>query len=196
MSYELFSDQQEGGRRVKTFRNKHGSETKITPIHTDKGGRTWWGFVDLLKIPYIRMAHAQNITNLFSLGLTLKDMNKWCEDEKALLRSNDPEKYEKLYALVLEKEKAAKQLLDPVRQHLSLCSVYVLDEDERVDYFDDVQAEKKLKEWSLFPETVAFFLNWHLGHTRNFLEPFQNFSQMFSKQANPKPPKQSRKRKK
>lgn len=167
--YDLMTEQNEGGRLVRTYRNAGtGTETKTTPIFKDKNGVQWWGFVDLFKIPYIRVAYSKTVADLFTMGLSLKDILEWCSEEKALLKSDDPEKYEKLYAKVLEKERMATFTADPVRQHLALCTIYVLEENERVDYFEDTVAEKKLKAWRGDMEATTFFLTWHTEHIQNY----------------------------
>lgn len=178
MLYTQVSEKQEGQRLVRTFRNeKTGTETKVHLIHKDPEGRTWWGFLDLRLIPMMRVSMAQNITNLYRVGMTLKDIQTWCDQEKTLLRSNDPEKYEKLYSLVLEKEKLSSFTADPLRQQLALCSVYIIADDERIDYFDEAQAEAKLKLWAGFPEMVSFFLTWHTDHIRRYMKRLESVSQ-------------------
>lgn len=177
MLYDLVSDQQEGERRVRTFRNnKTGTQTKLSLIHTDKDGGNWWGFLDLRLIPMMRVSMAQNITNLYNVGLSLKDIQQWCSQEKQLLNSDDPEKYQKLYALILEKERLATYTADPLKQQLALCTVYIIADEERIDYFDEVQAETKLKIWAGSPELVAFFLTWHNDHIRRSIKRLEKLT--------------------
>lgn len=188
MLYELVAEKTENNRPVRTFRNtKTGTETKLSLIHTDSEGGKWWGFMDLYKIPIMRISMARNITDLYTIGLSLKDIKTWCSEEKTLLKSNDPEKYEKLYALVLEKERIATFAADPIKQQLALCTVYIIADDERVDYFDEQEAEKKLKEWKAFPDMVAFFLTWHTDHIQRYIKRLAKISTTalnFQEQAN------------
>lgn len=169
--YELTSDRTEQKRRVITYTNtKTGTEVKITPIYKDKEGVEWFGFVDLFKIPNIRLAYARHIIDLFTMGLSLKDILEWCNTEKTLLKGDDPEKYEKLYSLILEKERIAKHVADPMKKQLALCTVYAIREDERIDYFNEAIADEKMKLWEADLEAAAFFLNWHMGHIQNYLD--------------------------
>lgn len=182
MLYELISEKNTGTdakpRLVRTYRNtKTFTETKLNHIHTDKEGMKWWGFQDLFKIPMMRMSMVRNITDLYTIGLTLKDIITWCDQETTLLRSNDPEKYEKLYALVLEKRKLAEHTADPIRQQLALCTVYILADDERIDYFDEQEAEKKLNMWKAYPNDVSFFLTWHTNHIQGYIRDLNKISE-------------------
>src|SRR5919108_662107 len=131
MSYKLITEKTEGKapRLVRYYKNERtNTEVKTEHIYTDKDGKMYFGFADLYKIPYIRSVYAKHINDLYSVGLSLKDILKWCEQEKTILKSDDPEKYEKLYALILEKEGIASHTADPIQQHLSLCTIYVLAE--------------------------------------------------------------------
>lgn len=162
MNYELISDKIEGNKRTKTFRNtRTGTETKIQPIYTDASGRQWWGFVDLYKIPYMRVLMTKHITDLFGKGFTGADLKQWAQEGKDLCRSTDPDKYEKLYARFMEWENLAEYTADPMKQHLALATVYVLTEEDRVDYFDEARAHELMKIWAADLDACAFFLSWH-----------------------------------
>lgn len=181
MIYELVHEKNEGTgnkpRLVRLYRNSRtGTETKLQLLHTDKQGEKWWGFTDLYKIPYSRLAMVRNITDLYAIGLSLKDITKWCEDMKGLLRSADAERYEKAYAKVLEIETTAKFGADPIQQQLALCTVYVLSDEERIDYFDESISVDKLTKWKTQPELVAFFLTWHTGHIHNSIRRLERIS--------------------
>lgn len=180
MTYELISERVENKRPTRTYKNKQtGGETKLYLIYEDKDnpakGR-WWGFTDLYKIPIMRMVMARNITDLYNVGLSLKDIQDWCSQEKTLLRGNDPEKYEKLYQLVLEKEKLATFTADPIKQQIALATVYVLKDDERIDYFDEQASYEKLQSWKPFPELSAFFLHWLNRATQPYIDRFSKIS--------------------
>jgi len=178
MIYELISDKE--NKRI--FRNKEtGTEVKLSKIHTDKEGCHWWGFDDFYKVPIMRMAMAKNITDMYSVGLTLNDIKTWCSEQKTLLKSSDPEKYEKLYAKVLEIERTATFTADPLKQQLALCTVYIIADTERIDYFDEQQAESKLKLWKGSPDMVAFFLTWHTGRIQRYIKDLQGISEIASK---------------
>lgn len=184
MLYKQSSDKVEGKRRVITYLNERtGTEVKVTPIYKDASGVQWWGFTDLFKVPYIRQAYAKHITDNFTMGLSLKDILEWCKEEKELLKAEDPEKYEKLYALILQKERLASFTADPIKKHLALATVYVLEEDERIDYFDDEIAGKKMKLWGADLNATAFFLNWHNEATVSFMKNLQKTFKTVSKVA-------------
>jgi hypothetical protein len=180
MNYTFIEDRTEGGKTVKVFRNSQGSETKVSKIYTTQDGKDWFGFVDLSKIPYIRIAYSKHIMDLFNLGMGLKDLLEWADNMKQIIRSEDPEKYEKLYSLILEKEKLAKFTADPIKQHLALCTVYIIAEDERIDYFDEGVAEQKMKLWSADPEAITFFLSWHNERIQDYLNFFKKISRTVS----------------
>lgn len=169
MLYKLIAEKTENNKAVRVYRNdRTGTEVKTEHIFTDKEGKKYFGFSDLFKIPYIRSVYAKHINDLYGLGLSLKDLLAWCAKEKELLRSEDSEKYEKLYAMVLEKERIVQHSADPIRQHLALCTVYVLSEDEPVDFFSESVAEDKLTAWQHDIEAVTFFLNWHHEHMQRY----------------------------
>lgn len=167
--YNLTKTEERNGKEFRTYTNsKTGTETQTTHIYTDREGARWFGFVDLFKIPYMRVAYSKHIADLFTMGLGLKDILQWTDEMKTLLKSDDPEKYEKLYALTLEKERIAKNTADPIKQHLNLATVYVLAEEERVDHFDDKIAADKLKLWLADTDALSFFLTWHNEHIQSF----------------------------
>jgi hypothetical protein len=175
--YQLIETRTEQKRETRIYKNTHtGTEVKTSVIYVTPDGVKFWGFNDLYKIPYIRTAFARHISDLYTIGLSLKDILSWCEQEKSLLKSEDPEKYEKLYALVLEKERLAKFTADPIRQQLALCTVYILTDEERIDYFEDSQAEQKLNMWMGSPEMIAFFLTWHTEHIRRYMKTLDKIS--------------------
>ena len=178
MLYKLVSEKEEKGKPVRVYRNETtGTESKLSLIYTEPTSKQkWWGFTDLYKIPIMRMSMARNITDLYTIGMTLKDIQSWCDQEKALLRGNDPEKYEKLYSLILEKERVATFAADPLKQQLALCTVYILADEERIDYFDEQEAEKKLQQWKAFPQMVAFFLTWHTDHIQRYMKRLDKIS--------------------
>ncbi len=182
MNYELKEEKQKGKQLIRTYINDRTStEVKTELLYTDKAGQRWWGFQDLFKIPYIRTAYAKHISDLFTIGLSLKDIVGWCSEEKTLLKSDDPEKYEKLYSLILEKEKIATVTADPIKQHLALCTIYVLADDERIDYFDDQVANDKMILWNADMAATSFFLTWHSRHIADYTKTLNRISQTVSK---------------
>jgi len=174
----LHKERLENNRIVRTWRNtRTGTEIKLSLVHQDEDGSKYWGFIDLFKMPIMRSSMAKNITDMYTIGLTLKDIQNWCSQEKEIIKSDDPEKYEKLYALILEKEKLATYTADPIKQQLALTAVYILEDDERIDYFDESIAEAKLKKWAGRPELIAFFLTWQTDHIGRYMKTLQKVSE-------------------
>lgn len=180
MSYELRTEQKENNRLVRTYTNQQGTEVKTYHIYDGPDKIKYWGFVDLYNIPIQRVVMSKHIADLFGIGLSKVDIIQWCSEEKRLLKSNDPEKYEKLFALILEKEKIVNMVADPIKQHLALCTVYILKDDERVDYFNEEMATEKIKQWSAFPAMTAFFLSWHNDNIRRYMGTLQKISRTVS----------------
>lgn len=177
MNWELIEDT---GKHRKYIQKKTGSECETQLIYTDATGRDWWGFVDLFKMPFIRIAFSQQIANLFATGISVEDWEKWDNEEKALCKSSDPEKYEKIYSIILEREKARKSIVDPIKQNLALCTVYVLQTGERIDYFDNRQATEKMNLWQMDTDSASFFLNWHLKRIKPYIDSLNTISQIAS----------------
>lgn len=182
MLYELTSEKQEGQRTVRTYKNnKTGSQTKLSLIYTDKDGGKWWAFMDLYSIPIMRVSMAKNITDMYTIGLSLKDIQSWCADLKKELKGSDPEKYEKTYAKLLEMENIATFTADPIKQQLALCTVYILADDELIDYFDETQSFNKMNYWKGNNEMVAFFLTWHTKAIQPYIKRLDRISTIASK---------------
>lgn len=176
MIYKLETETVVENKRRRVYVNSQtGAECVTQELYKDKMNRVWFGFVDLFKIPYIRVAFSQHISNLFGVGLTKEDLGKWCNELKTTLKNgNDPERYEKAYASILNTEALINSMADPVKQHLSLCTVYVLREDEKIDVFSEELAGSKMKDWAMDLQAQSFFLNWHLEHIQRYTENWKN----------------------
>lgn len=161
-----------------------GSISVMDMIYTDKDGRKWWGFRDLFAIPYMRIVMSKQLADLFQVGITAQDLRDLFNRSKGLLKPangvHDPEKYEKLYALLLEKEVLMESAVDPLKQYLTLATVYVCSDDEVIDIFTHDKVELKLKLWSDDQEMSAFFLNWYAGRIAAFTTDYSKFSQIAS----------------
>lgn len=182
MSYKLIKEDLASKKPTRTYENTRTfTQIKTTLIITDKEGAGWWGFTDLFQIPIMRISMAKHISDLYNVGLSLKDILDWCNQEKALIKGNDPDKYEKLFALILEKEKIATFTADPIKQHLALCTVYIMADDEQVDYFDEAKAEEKLKYWGGLPDLIPFFLTWHNEHIQRYMKGLEKITATVSK---------------
>lgn len=169
-------------RLTRTYRNENGSEVRTALIYTNPRDKSeWYGFTDLLQIPMQRKAMASYIVNLYGVGLSIKDILDWCEQEKKILKSSDADKYEKLYALVLEKQNIATFTADPIKQGIALATVYILAKDERIDTFSPAESEQKMFLWGGMPEAVGFFLSWQNDHIAGYMKRFDKASQTVSK---------------
>jgi hypothetical protein len=146
---------------TRTYRSTiTGTDVTTSILYTDASGNKWWAFDDLLQIPHIRKMAANNISQLYGQGFTSDDLKGFAARLKTLLRSTDGEKYEKAYSEVLTLESIAASNLDPVKQELGLCSVYILSDEERVDTFSTRDALTKMEQWALDLDAQAFFLTW------------------------------------
>lgn len=167
----------------RTYRSSiTGTEVTTSLIHTSQSGDKWWAFDDLLNIPFIRKKTAENLTRLYGAGIVKEDLLEVVKKLKDLLKSSDSEKYEKSYAEVLQLEQMADKVMDPIKQSLSLCPVYILAEDERIDTFNSAEAKTKMEKWALDPDAQAFFLNWLNDGMNAYLSLSNTISQIASTQ--------------
>ena len=177
MSWKLSSND----GNVKVYINEAtGSECILDFIYSDISGANWYGFRDLFSIPKVRLAYARSIADLFNIGLSASDITGWISEEKKLLKSNDPEKYEKLYSLVLQKESLVNNTVDPMLQYLSVATVYVVGEDERIDYFNQSETANKLKLWSEDKDAQSFFLGWYSKRIITYMSDLKKLTQIAS----------------
>lgn len=166
---------------TRTYRSTiTGTDITTSLIYTDATGRKWWAFDDLLQIPHIRKMAANNISQLYGQGFTAEDLKSFAERMKALLRSSDAERYEKAYSEVLTLESLVQSNLDPVRQELGLCAVYILSDDERVDTFSSRTALDKMEQWSIDMDAQAFFLTWLSAGMNDFRKHYNSIMQTAS----------------
>jgi hypothetical protein len=160
----ITTDQREVGKSktsVRTYRNDlTGTEITTYMLRKDAAGNEWWAFEDLFALPFIRQMMAKRIVDLYGHGLSLDDINQHVAQFKKLLKSNDPEKYEKCYAKALEMETLATTMADPVRQCIGLCTVYLMLNDERPDAYSNTEQARKMDLLTLDIDLQTFFLNW------------------------------------
>lgn len=149
-------------------------------IKTDPAGNKWWAFEDLLSIPYMRKKAAQHITDMYSAGMTKSDLASIFKNLKEVLKSGDSEKYEKAYSEILRAEAILSNVMDYEAQSLSLASIYILSDDERIDTFSFGDAAKKLEDWRLQPELQSFFLNYVTDGMNAYMSLYQKASQLAS----------------
>lgn len=177
MKWEKTKD--DGKTRI-YMQEKTGTECRTDLIYEDANGHKWWGFYNLHNIPVLRKMQAESVTNLFQIGLTKADISEWITRSKTIIRSSSPEKYEELYALILEKEKQVSVLADPLKMYLGVATLYVLADDERIDYFTMENTDTKMKMWAEDPLASAFFLNWVSSLTQRYYEALNKVSQIVS----------------
>lgn len=148
---------EQGNKR--TYQNDQtGSQCTQSMVYTDKEGNKWWGFEDLTQIPYTRNFAATKISSLYALGLSKEDLTSFIARQRVVLKSNDPDKYEKAYALLLDFENKAINATDAVKQMSSLVCVYFTLNDELIDSFDNGLQVRKMSILEADPEMHAFFL--------------------------------------
>ncbi len=146
---------------VRVYKNTlTGTEVVTYHLFTDKAGNRWWTFEDLYAMPFIRQVAAKKIIDLYGHGLALSDILGYVTEVKALVRSADLEKYEKVYAKMLEMETLSTSMADPVKQSLGLCTVYLLHESEHPESYTNDLQQIKMTTLSLDTDAQAFFLNW------------------------------------
>jgi hypothetical protein len=157
---------QENKRR---FQNSAtGSQCTQSRVYTDKEGNEWFAFDDLTSIPYTRNFAATKISSLYALGLSKDDLAGFISKQKAILKSNDQEKYEKAFALLLDFEGKANNATDAVKQMSSLVCVYFTLNDEPIDSFENNLQIKKMSLVEADIEMHAFFLNMLIDLTEHY----------------------------
>lgn len=165
----------------RTYRSQQ-TETEVHTflLFTDGAKNNWWAFEDLLNIPFHRKKAAENITQFYSSGITVDDLNSFIENHKATLKSTDADKYEKAFAEVIQLERLKEQAGDPVKQCLGLCTVYVLADAEQIDIWNQSNAALKMNLWALDIKLQSFFLNWLTDGMNNLQEHLKSLSQIVS----------------
>lgn len=152
-----------GGKdtKVRTYKNTMtGSTISTYLLHTDSQGNGWWTFEDLFTLPFIRQLAAKKVLDLYGNGLALDDIKQHTTQLKAILRSNDGEKFDKAMAKVLELESLSETMADPVKQCMGLCTVYLMLNDEQPDVWTNQETAAKMTLMTLDTSLQSFFLNW------------------------------------
>lgn len=149
-------------------------------IRKDISGNTWWGFEDLFSLPFVRQLQAKKVIELYGNGLALEDIKLMTGQMKLILKSQDPEKYEKVFAKVLEMENLSETMADPVKQCYGLCTVYLLFNDEKPDIWDNQTVSAKMTAMSVDIESQSFFLNWWIEVMKQSGKVLKGLSQIAS----------------
>jgi hypothetical protein len=167
----------------RTFYNSAtGSQCTQSHGYTDKEGNQWFSFDDLTQIPYTRNFAATKISSLYALGLSKDDLSGFISKQKAILKSTDPEKYEKAFALLLDFEGKAANATDAIKQMSSLVCVYFTINEEPIDSFDGNLQQKKMSLLEADIDMHSFFLNMLIDLT----ERSMIFSNLLSQTVLPK----------
>lgn len=145
-----------------------GSECTTSIVCIDKDGNSWYTFDNLFTLPFMRQFAATKISSLYQIGLSKEDITNHIMSVKATLKSNDPEKYEKAFGLMLDFETKANEATNALRQISSLVCVYNVINDERVDLFDMSIQEQKLKLLEADHELHSFFLKRQIERTETY----------------------------
>lgn len=169
-------------RKVRIY--KHSiTNTEVTTylLKVDKFSNEWYCFEDLFSIPFIRQMAAKKVVDLYGHGLSLEDIKGYTTQIKTLLKTNgDPDKYEKIFAKVLEMETLTETMADPVRQCLGLCTVYLLINDELPEVWNNQNVSIKMSAMIQDVELQSFFLNWWTGIMKNSGQVLKGLSQIAS----------------
>ncbi len=156
-----------------------GTTCSTSYVYTDVEGNRWFTFDNLFTLPFMRQFAATKISSLYQIGLSKEDIEGHINGLKTTLKSNDTDKYEKCYALVLDFESKFDDATNVIKQIASLVCVYNMLEDERIDVFEPEVQEKKKQILDVDLNAQAFFLRSQIERT----EIYGNRLDLFSKTA-------------
>ncbi len=165
------------GKRAYT-NSTTGSKCITSKVYTDKEGNDWYGFEDLMSLPYTRNFAATKISSLYALGLSKDDLSGHINGLKTLLKSDDSEKFEKCYANILDFESKAANATDAVKQMSSLVCVYFLLNDEPIDSFEGGLQIKKMGLLEADFDMHNFFLSRQIEATERYTAHLNLLSQI------------------
>lgn len=166
---------------ARVYRNTQtGTELVTYQLYTDSAKNTWWTFEDLFTLPIVRQLAAKRVLDLYGHGLGLEDVKGYTTQLKALLRSGEPDKYERAYAKVLEMEDLTEKQADPVKQCIGLSTVYLLLNEERPDVYSPPEQGVKMTQLSLDLDAQAFFLRWWTDTMKHSGKVLKGISQIAS----------------
>lgn len=177
---------------LRTYNNSvTNSDCTTEVIYTDIFGGKWWTFSDLWQLPVLREVASRKVTDLYTASITKADIDEYLTTQKTLLKGNDPEKYEKMYMVLLNFENAVANVSDPVKNLLSLCTVYIMADDERPDGYSLTKAMEKIDIWKEDEDATVFFLNWLTGTINSFLSASRSRSPIASTTSTEPPKRRS-----
>lgn len=147
-----------------------GEKCSTSKVYQDKEGNEWWGFDNLIQLPFTRNLASTRITALYTLGLSKDDLNNHINGLKTILKSDDKEKYEKAYSFVLDFQQKAETATDAIKQIASLVCVYFLLNDEYIDGWDNNLQIKKMGILEHDLDAQGFFLNEQINRIERYMQ--------------------------
>lgn len=169
----------EDGKRTYT-NSVTGSRCTTTMCYQDREGNDWHSFDDLMSLPYTRSFAATKISSLYALGLSKEDLNGHISAMKSILKSGDPERYEKAYANVLDFEAKANQATDAIKQMSSLVCVYYMLNDEPIDSWDNNLQLRKMQILEADIDAHTFFLQKQVTDMEDYTNHLRLLTQIAS----------------
>lgn len=167
--------------KIRTYTNSAtGSKCQMEEVYLDKEQNRWFMFTDLAAIPYVRNFAANKITSLYTLGLSKDDLTGHIEGLKKVLKSNDPDRYEKAYANVLDFETKAVNATDSIKQMSALVCVYFTLNDEPIDSFENSLQLKKMQLLEADINMHSFFLKRQTDAIEGYTTSLNNLLQTVS----------------
>jgi hypothetical protein len=158
-----------------------GSQCTQTMVYVDKEGNKWWGFDNLMELPFTRSFAATKISSLYTLGLTTEDFKNFFTKHKATLKAKDNgEKYERAYAETLDFESKIEAASDPVKQQSALVTVYFTLNDEPIDSFGNEIQMRKMSILESDLEAHSFFLQRQIYLIESYTHRYNLLSQIAS----------------
>lgn len=154
-----------------------GSKCITSKVYTDRDKNNWYAFDDLLTIPYTRQFASTKISSLYALGLSKDDLTNHINGLKTILKSQDKEKYEKAFALVLDFENKAENATDSLKQLSALVCVYYMVNDEAIDSFENSVQLKKMQLLEADPAAHSFFLRRQIEDIESYTTLLRQLSQ-------------------
>lgn len=171
----------ENGKEKRTYReDQTNSEISTVEMYTDSRNNRWFVFEDLYQMPFSRHFAAKKVIDLYGAGLSIDDVRQITKSLKLMLKSSDPDKYEKAMSDVLRLEQLTETMADPVKQSLGLCTVYVLLDKEQVDVYSQDMMNYKMSLMAMDLELQAFFLQWWIAIIPRYTGVLKGLSQIAS----------------
>lgn len=174
--WKLIKEENNHRTFVNTTTNSQSSQVMA---YVDPDGNKWWSFEDMAAIPFTRQMAATSIQALYTLGLSKDDLSNHINGLKKVLKSDDKEKYEKAFAMVIDFETKSSMATDAIKQISSMVCIYNTLNDEEIDSFDKKLQLKKMSMLEADVNGHVFFLK----KQTEALERYNNFLNSISQTA-------------